>query len=191
MAKEYVLTLTAANRIGILAAVSNAIAELSGNMRQIDVSVVRNYFTMILSAEFPDHRDPDVIIDHLRDMGRPYGLSILLNDPLDDGAFDSPAEECESYFLTLTGSNQPGAMRMISSKLMQEGVDIANLHAAQEDDGDRFRMTLEISVPIGIDPTSLTIALEALNHDADITAELHTADDFRHAGLEVPLRSRG
>lgn len=191
MAKEYVVTLTAANRIGILAAVSNAIAELSGNMREIDVSVVRNYFTMILSAEFPDHRDPEVIIDHLRDMGRPYGLSIVLNDPLDDGAFDAPDEDAESYFVTITGSNQPGAMRLIASRLMQEGVDIANLHASQEDDGERFRMTLEIKVPDGIDPTSLTVALEALNHNTDITAELHTEDDYRHAGLELPLRSRG
>lgn len=190
MAKEYVLTLTAANRVGILAAVSNAIAELSGNMREINVTVLRNYFTMILSAEFPEHRDTDVIVDHLRDIGRPYGLSIVLHDPDENQPTAVENAKGEPSYLTLTGSNQPGAMRLIASRLMQEGVDISAMYATQEEEADRFRMVLELSIPDDIDPTSLAIAMEALNHNADISAELHSAEEFRHAGLEVPLRSR-
>ncbi len=58
--KEYVLTLTAVNRIGILAAVSNAIAELGGDLREINVTVMSRFFTIILSADFPEQRDADI-----------------------------------------------------------------------------------------------------------------------------------
>jgi len=189
MSKEYVLTLTAANRIGILAAVSTGIAELGGDVRQIDVSVMRRFFTIILSADFPDERKPDVIVDHLRGIGRPYGLEVVLNDP-ETTPLQEPPRSAETYYLTLTGSNQPGTMRQIASRLTQEGVDISDLYAVRGEDGATFRMLLELVVPPGVDPADLSAAMESLNDETTISAHLQSAEEFLGAGAAVPLRLR-
>ena len=56
MPKEYIITMTAANRVGILAAVTNAMAELDADLKEARQTVVRRFFTMIFSAEFPKSR---------------------------------------------------------------------------------------------------------------------------------------
>src|SRR5579863_249583 len=61
MSKRYVLCLTAANRTGILAAVATALSELGGDIHQISHTTVANFFALILTANFPDNRDPEVI----------------------------------------------------------------------------------------------------------------------------------
>ncbi len=66
MARELIITMAAANRAGILAAVTKAMSELGGDLREASQTVVRGYFTMIFSAEFPDQIDQTLIRDHLR-----------------------------------------------------------------------------------------------------------------------------
>ena len=53
MRKQFVITLTASNRVGILAAVATALAELGGELREVKQTLRDRYFTRILSAEFP------------------------------------------------------------------------------------------------------------------------------------------
>ena len=72
MAREFIITMTAANRVGILSAVTKAMADLGGDLREASQTVVRGFFTMIFSAEFPDQTSPHVITDHLQDVGRPF-----------------------------------------------------------------------------------------------------------------------
>ena len=76
MANEFVLTMTAANRAGILSAVTRAMSDLDGDLRELSQTVVRGYFTMIFSAEFPDDLTEDVVREHVEDMCRPYGIEV-------------------------------------------------------------------------------------------------------------------
>ena len=190
MGRDYVLTITAANRIGILAAVSNAIAELSGDIREIRVSVMGRFFTIILSVEFPEHREPGVIVDHLKDIGRPYGLEIVLKE-IEQAEFPpQPREETETYYLTLSGSNQKGLMRRISARLAQDGIDILDLFAVRDRDAGVFKMLLELAVPVATDRNSLRSSWETLHDSGEITAEFQSAEEFQTAGSARPLRAQ-
>lgn len=80
MAREYIITMTAANRVGILSAVTKALSELGADLREASQTVVRGFFTMIFSAEFPDEMDPVVITDHLQDVCRSFGIDVNLKD---------------------------------------------------------------------------------------------------------------
>jgi len=188
MGKEYVLTITAANRIGILAAVSNAVAELGGDMRELSVTVMSRFFTIILAAEFPEHRDANVIVDHLRDMGRPYGLEIVVKDPEQEELQQEPRAGAATYYLTLSGQNEPGLMRRIASRLAQEEIDISDLYAVRESEDGRFRMVLELIVPPEADLLTMLAAMEDLNAPAKISANLRTAEEFQVEGSARPLR---
>jgi glycine cleavage system transcriptional repressor len=187
MGKEFVLTITAANRIGILAAVSNAIAELGGDIRELSVTVIGRFFTIILTADFPEHREPGVVVDHLRDIGRPYGLEVVLKDPAKEQFQTAAGEETATYYLTLSGENEPGMMRRIAARLAQENIDISHLYAVCEDGA--FKMLLELEVPASADLDALRTALESLHDTAPTSVKLQTAGEFQIAGSARPLRA--
>lgn len=187
MAKQYVMTLTAANRVGILAAVSNAIAELGGDVQEVSVTVMRQFFTIILSADFPDHREAGVIVDHIRDIGRPYGLEVCLKDPDTEAVQDQPADETEAYYLRITGRNQPGTMRLVAARLAQDGVDIADLYAIRNQ-ADEFEMVLEIAVPIGFTTNGLIDAINDIGERGDVSVVLESRDDYLSSRTPHSLR---
>ena len=115
MPKEYIITMTAGNRTGILSAVTKAMAELGADLREASQTVVRGYFTMIFSAEFPDRIEETVIRDHLQDACRPFDIEIRLRDPSTHlSAYSAATAECKPYRLRLGGRNQPGALRKLS-----------------------------------------------------------------------------
>lgn len=188
MPKQYVMTITAANRVGILAAVSNAIAELGGDMQEVSVTVMRNFFTIILCSEFPEHRESQVIVDHIRDIGRPYGLEVVLKDPETDTSPANSANLGEVHILRVTGRNQPGMMRQIASRLAQDGVDIADLYANRHDDGN-FEMVLEVSLPSGCSTDSLLAAINEIGERDGVTACLTSRTDLGDLQSPHSLRS--
>ena len=91
MAKRYVIGLMAANRTGILAAVTTAMAELGGDIQEVSQTVMQKFFTIILAADFPDHRQAEVIVEHLRDACRQFGVEVILKDPDQEPLADAPS----------------------------------------------------------------------------------------------------
>ncbi len=146
MSKRYVITLTAANRVGILAAVSNALTELGGDLWHISQTVVEKFFTMIIAADFPDARTEDVVLDHIRDVCGPYSASVTLKEPTQERLPDDPEDGLVPYFLTLGGENHPGIIRLVSSRLAQDQIDIVNLEAIRIDEGNRFLFSMEVAL---------------------------------------------
>lgn len=145
MAKEYIITMTAANRIGILAAVTNAMAELGGDLIETRQTVVRGFFTMIFAAEFPDHREPNVILDHLRDVCRPFDIEVFLKNPAKE-ILPEPAIGTNRVVVRLEGKNAAGLLHQIGKSISVAGGDIVNLRATSSDDRATFSASLHLDV---------------------------------------------
>jgi glycine cleavage system transcriptional repressor len=172
MRKQFVITLTASNRVGILAAVATALAELGGELREVKQTLLDRYFTMILSADFPEHRDADVIVDHLRGMCERFDIQITLNEPDQLELTSAPESETTRYRLTLTGRDQPGLLGQIAARIARDGIDIVEMHAGRIDDGISFEIKMQLELPVADDVTSLTEDLEELGRDAGLLAWL-------------------
>ncbi|MFM8288578.1 MAG: glycine cleavage system protein R [Planctomycetaceae bacterium] len=188
MTKHYVLGLMAANRTGILAAVSTALAELGGNIRDIRLTVVENHFAMMLSADFPERRDPQVIVSHLEGVGRPFGLSVLLRDPAGDSLPALPSHESQVFQLTLAGPDRPGVLSRFSATLAREQVDIIDLYGWRNEPGTPMLM-LELAVPVFVEVDRLREELHRLAAQYDLTCQL----EFVTPGAQRdprPLRQR-
>ena len=188
MSKHYVLGLMAANRTGILAAVSTALAELSGNIRDIRLTVVEHFFTIILSADFPDHRDPDVIISHLEGVGRPFGLSVLLRDPAAEALPDSPSVDCLIYQLTLKGNDPPGVLARFSAQLASAQIDITDMYGWRGEQ-ELPVILLELAIPGDVNIATLRSQLEEIGQGFQLETKLQ----FVGAGPSRdprPLRTR-
>ncbi|QDU82263.1 hypothetical protein Pla110_40180 [Polystyrenella longa] len=187
MTKRYIITLMAANRVGILSAVTTGLAELGANLMEVSQTVLNGFFTIILDAEFPGHRSPDVIVAHLKDFCRPYGVEIDLKDPEEEELQNMTEGDFERFFLTVTGNDEPGMIRQISARISQEGIDISDLYAKRQPDTS-FVMVMELSVPLGIDVLVLKNDLEAVCIKEGLTVTLQHENIFAATNDPRPIR---
>jgi glycine cleavage system transcriptional repressor len=163
MAKQYIMTLMAVNRVGILSALTNALDDLGGNLLELSQAVMRGFFTMIVAVEFPPERDPDVIVEHIRSVCGPFGVEISFKDPEQEMLPDRVTDGVSSdrYILTLTGPDQKGALRNVTRRLAQEGIDIFDLHAIRDDATMRIAAFMELVSPLGVDVLSIVHELQS------------------------------
>uniref|UniRef100_A0A7C4QMW4 ACT domain-containing protein n=1 Tax=Schlesneria paludicola TaxID=360056 RepID=A0A7C4QMW4_9PLAN len=174
VAKQYVLTVMAANRVGILAALSNALDELRGSFVDVNQAVMRQYFTIIMSAEFPDDRQPEVIVDHIRDVCRPFGVEVMLQDPQADAVVESLGDRppSQQYLLRLAGTDRPGVLRRVSHRLAQDGIDVIDLYGERQDQFGTFTSCLQLDVPQGVDVATLHRDLDQMLRPEGIAVSL-------------------
>lgn len=174
MPREFIITMTAANRVGILSAATRAMAELGGDLREASQTVVRGFFTMIFSAEFPDQLDQQVIRDHLQDACRSFHTEVGVNEvPAGTGrpeARDVPPVRL--HVLRLGGDNQPGVLRELSGLISMSRIDITGMHAVRVRGGRGFEMIMKIAIPADTDTEKLLRDLNEAGRSFNITADL-------------------
>lgn len=163
MAKQYIMTLMAVNRVGVLSALTTALDDLGGNLIELSQAVMRGFFTMIVAVEFPPDRDPDLILEHIRSVCGPFGVEIAIKDPDEEMMPEPPDDtlDADRYILSVTGPDQKGALRQITRRLAQEGVDIVDLHGIVDDARTRFSAFMELIAPAGVDVLSIVHELQA------------------------------
>lgn len=188
MSKRYIITLTAANRVGILAAVTTALDELGANLVEVNQTVVQRFFTLILAADFPEQRNPEVIVGHIRDIGRPYGIAVSLKDPADETLQHEAGPSCGLRYLSLRGTDRPGVLRLVSTILAQHEIDIADLHATRQDDQRSFCIALRLTVPEGVDLEAVTSELLEKGRSIELSATWDPENSVPGRGTSHPMR---
>ena len=173
---EFIITMTAADRIGVLAAVTNAMAELGGDLRETSQTVVRGYFTMIFAAEFPDDLDPQIIVDHLEGVCRPFGISLVIRNAAEEPRAVDDATVRSPYVLHMSGRNETGILRRIAGRLSIDAIDVRGTHANCADDTDSFALTMKLTIPPAADCETLVSELRALGGGAGFEVNLAPRD---------------
>jgi glycine cleavage system transcriptional repressor len=168
MAKQNVMSVMAVNRVWILAALATALDELRGSFVDVSQAIMRQYFSMIIAAEFPDDRDPAVIVEHIQAVCRPFGGVVTLKDPEEDTAMGltppvpGTGEEETPYLLRITGSDRPGVLRRVAHRLAQDGIDVVDLYGIRHDEDQTFVTCLQLAVPVGVNVVFLQKDLDQM-----------------------------
>ncbi len=178
MAKRYIISLTGANRVGILAAVTTALDELRGNLWEANISVMPPFCSILLTADFPEGRTDKIVSDHIRDLCRPYAVEVRVTEPGGEGTAPATATSTARYVLTVHGSDKPGMLRLLSSKLSELGIDIHNLYAERCDRDQTFSMELEVAIPTSLDITHVREQVSVRCREVGLAATLEPAADF-------------
>jgi predicted amino acid-binding ACT domain protein len=168
------MSVLASNRVGILAALTNALDELGGNMLDVSQAVIQDFFTMILAAEFPEERDPEVIVDHIRAVCRPFSAEVVLKNPENESTYeidDEPVSR-QRYVLTAAGRDRPGVLRYIAHRLAQDDIILMDLQGMRREADRSFLTSMELAVPPGVDALKLRNDLEAEFRPDQITVSL-------------------
>lgn len=190
--KQYVMTVMAVNRVGILAALATALDELGGGFVDLSQAIMRDYFTIIMAVEFPEDRPAEVIVDHLRAVGRPFGMDVLLRDPESEPMPASATEIADShgYLLRMQGKDHPGVLRRVALRLAQEGIDITDLYGERNDQTATFESCLAIRVPRGVDVTRLQVDLDQRLRAEDVSIAIYRGDLLQAISEPRPAAAR-
>lgn len=188
MPKQYIMTLMAVDRVGILAALTNALDDLGGNLLELSQAVIRRFFTMIVAVEFPPERDPQIIVEHIRSICGPFGVEVSFKDPELEDMPESftDAGSTDRYVLTIVGPDQKGALRQITRRLAQEGIDIIDLHGICDESTQRFSAFMELLSPVGVDLTHIVHELQTASAAKQLVLTLQHRDILQATSRPEP-----
>lgn len=197
MAKRYFINLISANRVGIVAAMSSALADLGADLQEVSQTVMREFFTIIVAADFPEERRAEEILSTIKEACKKFGAEVSIKDPDVDHPQAAPPEGIERYFLTITGHDTPGIIRRISARLASLGIDISDLHAVRDEREGGFLAIFELSIPVGVDAIALQDELKHLGTSENLSVALqhenifHATHDARPVKIRLPVARKG
>lgn len=178
MPNQFVISIMARDRIGIIADVSNLIKDLQGNLADMSQTVLHGYFTMILVADLPDSVTPDRLRDSLRalDPESPFAVGIQRTTAADP-APEQPLRKDAKYVLTAVGPDQIGLVAAVTEYLRREQINILDL--ATRVDAGNYTMILLLDLPRSLDLGRLKHDLRVATSAIGVQVELQHHDIFR------------
>lgn len=188
---NYIVTVTAADRVGIIHNVTGALRDIGGNILELSQTVMRGYFTIILAVEFDASQSPGHIADTVSSRGRRFHLDVNVLDANTRPAEPEISNAGERYILTVLGNDKPGNIHGITGCLANLGVNILDLHARV--DGSRFSMIMEAFLPTDLQPAMVRTELERFGKTVGLEAYVQHENIFRATSepnqVRVPVNS--
>ncbi len=177
MPRQYVISVMARDRVGIIADVTTALKGLEGNLADMSQTVLCGYFTMILIASFPDPIGPDDIREALRAAQGESSFEVGVAGPVADLAPESPAPRENQYVLTAVGPDRIGLVAAVSGYLREKDINIADL--ATTVDNGVYTMMMLVELPPGADVARIKHGLQVAMEEVALRVELQHHAIFR------------
>jgi glycine cleavage system transcriptional repressor len=171
----YVLNVLSDDHPGIVAAVSSAVHELSGNIDTCSETVVWGYFTQIMIVSFPEPVTPETLCDQVREKDRsPRQLQMVARpySPVDE---EAPSVG-DRYILTLFGKDRQGVVWRLSQYLAGKDINIIDLFAERR--GEDFVMISQLEIPPRWEVSLLQADLEELAGEEQFAVRLQHENIF-------------
>lgn len=177
---EYILAVMARDRVGIIRDVSSALTSLGGNITHLSQTVLRGYFTLIISAQLPVERTQNEIRQAVERNGGVGELLVSLH-PFQKSD-ESTGPERERFTLSMQGKDQPGIIARTTSYLAERGINFDDFYAYVHD--EILLMLAQVSIPAGVDVEEVQAGLEQVGREFGLIVHLQHEDIF-HATSDV------
>jgi predicted amino acid-binding ACT domain protein len=169
----YVLNVLADDHPGIVAAVTHAITQLSGNIDACSQTVVEGYFTLIMVISLPAPIEPEKLAAEVRSGGAGFQVQARRFQPAVARKERGPVER---FVLTTFGKDKPGIVRHFSEYLAGKDINIIDLYAHRE--GEDFLIVSQLEIPVALDIALLQADLEQVAKDESFTVKLQHENIF-------------
>ncbi|MHB1001078.1 MAG: glycine cleavage system transcriptional repressor [Armatimonadota bacterium] len=173
--KDYILTVMARDRVGIVRDVSTGLADIGGNLTHVSQTVMRGYFTLILSVEMPDERTHLEIRQAVERRGGVGEFEVNVRPYQEAAAFK--ASVSERFTLSLRGNNQEGIISRITTYLADRNINIDDFYAYAID--GKFVMLVQVSIPMGVDVEKIQYELAQVGTEFGLIVHLQHENIFR------------
>lgn len=171
---RYIISITAQDRSGIVAAVSRALFDLSGNIEAASQTVHQGYFAMIMLCAFEQASQPDEISRKINAQAdtdlhvyvTQYQLPVT----------QEQTSETETFIVTTVGADKPGILQAVSEYLGAQQINIDDLYCCVQ--AGEFVLICEVSVPQGQDVEWLQAGLEEVGRQRGFTTHMQHENIF-------------
>jgi glycine cleavage system transcriptional repressor len=172
----YVLNVMSNDHPGIVAAVTEAVESLGGNIDACSQTVLGGYFTLIMIVSLPERVEAEQLAQRVRDAGRggsEYQVLVRLALPGDTFV---PGEPSDRFVISAFGRDQPGIVRRFSHYLAGKDINIVDLYGDRS--GEEFVLIGQLEVPAHWDIRMLQADLEQMGQDLGFTVKLQHENVF-------------
>lgn len=173
--KEYVVTVMARDRVGIIRDVSSALTALGGNITHLSQTVLRGYFTLIISVEMPG-RTPDEVRKAVEDNGEQDEFRVGVHEFVPGGQ-EPGAPGTERFTLSMQGKDQPGIIARTTTYLAARDINVDDFYAYVHD--GILLMLAQVSIPVGTDVERAQAELAHVGEEFGLIVHLQHEDIFR------------
>ena len=171
----FVLTVMSDDHPGIVAAVSDAIESLGGNIDSCSQTVLGGYFTLIMIVSVPEPIDPERLAQRIRGAeSRGAGYQVLVRPARDAEA--SASEPAERFVISAFGEDQPGFVRRFSQYLAGKDINIVDFYGDRN--GTQFVLIGQVEVPARWDVRMMQADLEQMGLELGFTVKLQHENVF-------------
>jgi glycine cleavage system transcriptional repressor len=141
---NYAVSAIGRDRPGIVAAISEVLFGLGGNIDDSQMSILHGHFAVMLVVSVPDEVDREQLAQRLGEVRERLGLEGLAVSELDELA----GTAAPTHVLTVYGADHPGIVHAVSVALAQREVNITDLRTRRTGaEEPLYVMVLEIAVP--------------------------------------------
>jgi glycine cleavage system transcriptional repressor len=157
------------DRPGIVAAISEALLGLEGNIADSQMSILRGHFAVMLIVSVPDGVTPDALGERLGTARDALGLEAIAVNPVGEAA----ASARPSHVLTVYGADHPGIVHAVSSALAELGVNITDLETRLSGTPESPLYVMMLEVALGEQGQDVVEErLRAVGREADVEVSL-------------------
>lgn len=172
----YVLNVMSDDHPGIVAAVTDAVESLGGNIDACSQTVLGGYFTLIMIVSLPQPVVASVIADRIRTAGANGSeYQVLVRQAIGTARFAS-RETADRFVISAFGQDQPGIVRRFSQYLAGKDINIVDLYGDRK--GDEFVLIGQLEVPAHWDIRMLQADLEQMGQELGFTVKLQHENVF-------------
>jgi glycine cleavage system transcriptional repressor len=167
---EFAVTAIGRDRPGIVAAISEALLELQGNIEDSQMSILRGHFAVMLIVKLPETVDAGDLDGRLHRVRQELELEAIAVNRVDDLGV---AASRPSHVITVYGADHPGIVHAVSAALAERGVNITGLETrlAGAADSQLYVMIMEVAIREASEP-DLEAALSEVADDAKVEVNL-------------------
>ena len=120
---KFVASILVADRPGIMRAITSAITDLGGNINGVRQTVVEGYFSIILTATFPETMTGDAVDKAIANNFDPGEASIVVR-PCDPVPPEDRIRNGHRFILVIAGEDKPGVLKAATGCLADHGINI-------------------------------------------------------------------
>ncbi|MBN1846776.1 MAG: ACT domain-containing protein [Sedimentisphaerales bacterium] len=170
---QYILSITAQDRPGIVAGISSALFGLKGNIEAASQTVHQGYFAMIVLCRLPGEESPETIAQRVRQRaGDDLHVYVTPYRPLPV----EPQPAGQTFIVTAIGPDQPGILYALSDYLAAKMINIDDLYCCVQ--GRDFVVICQVTVPPERDFSLVQMDLEAVGRKRGFEVHLQHENIF-------------
>jgi len=170
---QYILSITAQDRPGIVADVSQAIFELSGNIEAASQTVHQGYFAMIVLCRLSKEISPATINKQIHaHAGTDLHVYVTEYQP----APNQPDNTGQTFIVTSVGPDQPGILQALANYLAAKNINIDDLYCCVKEAD--FIVICQVTIPEDLDVSMLQMDLEAVGQQRGFETHLQHENIF-------------